>query len=258
CSPAFGQASMEKVRDTVSKAVAQIRRADYEGDRAALQRLYEDLAPYAADAQISSRVQYWRGFAMWRRAINGFNESVDAREQERDLMLGLGAFRDAAQKEPAFTDAKIAALSSLGYLMYVNRSNPARIQELAPEFRLLMLEVVMADPDNPRLLWVRGPSLWNTPPERGGGQDKAIESYQKGLATIRQRKNATSDSLEPAWGEPELLMSLAWSYLNRASPDLDAAESHAHAALKIVPYWHYVRDILLPQIQGAKAKARPA
>ena len=27
---------------------------------------------------------------------------------------------------------------------------------------------------------------------------------------------------------------------------------HARAALALVPYWHYVRDILLPQIQRAK------
>ncbi len=34
----------------------------------------------------------------------------------------------------------------------------------------------------------------------------------------------TGDPLEPSWGEPELLMSLAWSHLNGNTPDLDAAE----------------------------------
>jgi hypothetical protein len=50
-------------------------------------------------------------------------------------------------------------------------------------------------------------------------------------------------------------MSIAWSHLNDAPPDLDAAESDARAALVLVPNWHYVRDILLPQI-GAARKAR--
>jgi hypothetical protein len=50
-------------------------------------------------------------------------------------------------------------------------------------------------------------------------------------------------------------MSLAWSNLNRTAPDLAAADQYAHQALQLVPYWHYVRDILLPQIQAAKAKA---
>jgi hypothetical protein len=51
-------------------------------------------------------------------------------------------------------------------------------------------------------------------------------------------------------------MSLAYSYLNKERPDLDAAERNAHGALAIVPNWHYVRDILLPQILRAKGKAK--
>jgi hypothetical protein len=50
------------------------------------------------------------------------------------------------------------------------------------------------------------------------------------------------------------LMSLAWSSLNRATPDLKAAEQNAQAALALVPNWHYVRDILMHQIRDAKAK----
>jgi len=49
-------------------------------------------------------------------------------------------------------------------------------------------------------------------------------------------------------------MNLAWANLNRATPDLDAAEANARAALALVPYWHYVRDMLLPQILEARAK----
>ena len=51
-----------------------------------------------------------------------------------------------------------------------------------------------------------------------------------------------------------MLMSLAWSNLNASSPDLDEAERDARSALKLVPEWDYVRDILLPQIVKAKTK----
>jgi hypothetical protein len=50
-------------------------------------------------------------------------------------------------------------------------------------------------------------------------------------------------------------MNLAWANLHRTAPDLDAADRYAHSALQIVPYWHYVRDILIPQINDAKAKS---
>jgi hypothetical protein len=49
-------------------------------------------------------------------------------------------------------------------------------------------------------------------------------------------------------------MNLAWSNLHRATPDLDAAEANARAALALIPNWHYVRDILLPQIKEAAAR----
>src|SRR5260370_37650936 len=49
-------------------------------------------------------------------------------------------------------------------------------------------------------------------------------------------------------------MSLAGSNFYRTAPDLAAAEQYARAALALVPYWHYVRDILIPMIETAKIK----
>lgn len=235
--------------------VERVRRADYEGDRAALKRLHEELVPFAKDEKLAPRVWYWRGFAMWRRAINGFNDSVEAVEQERDLSQAAADFDMALAREPGFVDAKVGALGSLGLIAFLHRSSPARLAELRPRFEPLVREA-QAHPDHPRMLWVIGPMRWNTPPERGGGQDKAIEGYERGLAVARRQKGgAAGDPLTPSWGEPELLMSLAWSHLNRTTPDLEAAERHARSALALVPYWHYVRDILLPQILEAKADA---
>jgi hypothetical protein len=102
---------------------------------------------------------------------------------------------------------------------------------------------------------VLGPNVFISPPERGGGQEKAIEMYEKGLELSR-KNTASDDRLEPSWGEAELLMNLAYSNLNKKTPDVDLAERQARAALEIVPYWHYTRDILLPQILAAKAKQK--
>ena len=61
--------------------------------------------------------------------------------------------------------------------------------------------------------------------------------------------------LRPTWGEPELHMSLAWSYLHRRMPDVAEAEVHGRKALQLVPSWHYMRDILMPQIEAARRTA---
>jgi len=250
-------APAERPRETVLKLVTQIQRADYEGNRVALQSLYAGLQPFNADEKLASRVRYWRGFALWRRAINGFNDSADPKDLEHDLTQAIAEFKESSAKDPAFVDATVGTISCLGNLMYLARGHADRVQELLAQSIPLVKEVRASHPDNPRFVWVLGPILWNTPAERGGGQDKAIESYLKGLESARKLKGTATDPLEPSWGEPELLMSLAWSTLNRATPDVNAADQYAHSALALVPYWHYVRDILLPQIQTAKAAAKP-
>jgi hypothetical protein len=250
-------APAERPRETVVKLVAQIQKADYEGNRAALKSLYADLEPFNADEKLASRVRYWRGFALWRRAINGFNDSADPKDLEHDLTQAVAEFKESFAKDPAFVDAQVGTISCLGNLMYLALGHADRVQELLAQSIPLVKEVRASHPDNPRFVWVLGPILWNTPAERGGGQDKAIESYLKGLDSARKLKGTVTDPLEPCWGEPELFMSLAWSSLNRATPDVPSADQYAHSALALVPYWHYVRDILLPQIQTAKAAAKP-
>ena len=245
-------------RESINRIVTQIQRADYEGDRPALRRLHDDLMPIPEDSKLAARVLYWRGFALWRRAINGFNETPTPTDLEEDLTQAAADFKDAIVRDPAFVEPKIGTVSSLGYVMYLHKKDPTRVQELLQQLSPLLKEAMATAPDNPRLLWVLGPIRWSSPPERGGGQDKAFEIYNKGLEAARSQKRDVSDPLEPSWGEPELLMNLAWSNLNRTTPDLNAAEQDAEAALKLVPYWHYVRDILMPQIQAAQAKALAA
>jgi uncharacterized protein len=250
------KSGLEPSRDSIIRIVTQIQRADYEGDRPTLRRLHDELAPIPEDNRLASRVLYWRGFALWRRAINGFNESPTPTDLEGDLTQAVTEFKGAIAGDPAFVEPKIGAASSLGYLMYLHRKDPTVVPELLQQLSPLLKEAMATAPDNPRLLWVLGPIRWSSPPERGGGQDKAFEIYDKGLEAVRSQRRGVVDPLEPSWGEPELLMNLAWSNLNRAAPDLKAADQYAQAALKLVPYWHYVRDILMPQIQAAQAKAR--
>jgi hypothetical protein len=253
----LGVFAIDRPREQVIKIVTQIQRADYEGDRTALKRLHSELAPFVDKKDIAVRVQYWRGFALWRRAINGFNDHVDPAELQEDLQHAFDEFDEVARKDPAFVDAKIGALSCVGFLAYsVHQQDPGstRIQELMAQTHQLWKDAEAAAPDNPRLLWVVGPMVWNIPPERGGGQTKAMEGYKKGLEAIRNHKTAANDPLEPSWGEPELLMSLAWSNLNGTTADLNAADQNARSALELVPYWHYVRDILMSQIREARKK----
>jgi hypothetical protein len=257
---ALAAPAVDTSREQVVKIVAQIQRADYEGDRAALSQLYDQLVPFVDKPELASRVRYWRGFAKWRRAINGFGETPTPKDLSDDLTAAESEFDAAIHRDPGFVDAKVGAVSCMFNRLFLegvfkNDKDPQRLREIITPASMLLKEAETTAPDNPRLLWVVGPNQWSTPPERGGGQEKAIATYEIGLDAIRQHKES-ANPLEPTWGEPELLMSLAWSNLNRTTPDLKAAEQYAQAALKLVPYWHYVRDVLMSQIRTAQAKTR--
>jgi hypothetical protein len=239
----------------VTKIVTKIQRADYEGDRAALKRLHAELTPFVADRELASRILYWRGFARWRRALNGFNDAADRNDIDEDLTQCVSDFREAWAREAALVDAKIGAASCLVNHSFLNlKTNRTRAGKLFAQSTSLFNEALATAPENPRLSWVQGANQWYTPPERGGGQDVALATYQRGLDLARRQRRPLADPLDPMWGEAELLMNLAFANLNRATPDLAAAERYAESALALVPYWHYVQNIVLPQIRKAKAK----
>jgi hypothetical protein len=248
-------AAADYAREQVIEIVSRIQRADYEGDRATLKKCYDELAPFLENKDLASRVRYWRGFARWRDGINAGNESVDPGEMEKLFLAGADEFKAALALDPEFVDAKVGIISCLGHVVYFHRTEKERAQEMVKPIFALVSEAKVAAPDNPRLIWVLGPILFYTPPEKGGGIDKVIESNERGLIICSQLK-PPADKLEPTWGKPELLMSLAYEYMAKNPPDLDKAEKNAQAALRIVPYWHYVRDILMAQITEAKAKAK--
>jgi tetratricopeptide (TPR) repeat protein len=242
-------APADEARQAAGALATKIVRADYEGDRSALKRLHDELTPFRATRGIESRVRYWQGFALWRRTLNGFNESTNPAELEQDVTLALTELEDAVRIDPAFVDPKVAMASLVGNLMYLNMNNKERVQSLVPRFVALINEARAAAPDNVRLLWVMGASQWYN-----GKHEEALANYQRGLEVAAQQRGRATDPLEPSWGEPEILMNLAWSHLNKTPADVAAAERYGKAALAQVPYWHYMRDILMPQIQQAKAK----
>jgi tetratricopeptide (TPR) repeat protein len=246
-------APTQAARETVTTLIQKIQRADYEGDRATLRRLHGELVPFMEHKELASRILYWRGFAMWRRALNGFNESADRTELAEDLMRCVEDFRAALVRDPDFVDARGGAASCLvNHSFLIMRSDGARARELFQQSADFLREALAAAPNNPRLLWVQGANQFYTPPERGGGHALAIATYERGLEIARQQKGRVTDPLEPTWGEPELLMNLAFANLNKPSRDVRAAERYAEQALALVPYWHYVRDILLAQIRKEK------
>jgi tetratricopeptide (TPR) repeat protein len=192
--------------------------------------------------------------------MNGFNETPTPTDLEPDAIAAIAEFEAALRENPKLVDAQAGLAACLGMRMYFHGKMDDEMRSLFARVKELLAEAQSLEPANPRLLWVRGPMEWWTP--KGSPQDlvdarqaKAIATYVQALEGLPGSLRSGPEPLRPTWGEPELHMSLAWSYLNRREPDVPQAELHGRKALQLVPSWHYVRDILLPQIESAKRTA---
>ena len=56
------------------------------------------------------------------------------------------------------------------------------------------------DPNNPRLYYLRGMSLFGTPPQFGGGKDKAKPVFEKAVQLYKDQK---PKELYPRWGQKQ-------------------------------------------------------
>ncbi len=228
--------------------------ADYAGDRAALEALFAQAEPFTADAGVASRAHYWRGFAKWRRAMNGANETPTPTDLAADSATAAEEFRISAELEPAFTDARVGELGCLGLMFFFD---PSRAQDaaLVDRLRARMVDLRTNAQDNPRYVWVWGMSYFNAPAERGGGPDNVIAAYHRALEAMGSGAGAPKGPLDPAWGEAELHVNLAYSHLNKPAPDLALARRHVEEAIRLQPTWHYARDILRAQVAAAESAA---
>ncbi|HZW88950.1 MAG TPA: hypothetical protein VFF12_07720 [Myxococcaceae bacterium] len=247
--------------DRLVQLVEQIRQADYAGDRQALSDLHAQLAAAPTGTAPKSLVRYWQGFALWRRAINGFNETPAPTDLDADALAAGNDFEAALGEDPKLVDAQAALAACIGLRMYLHKTPDDEMKAMLARVKGLLAEAQALEPGNPRLLWVRGPMEWWTP--KGSPDDtidahqaKAMATYARGLEEIQASPRAAPRPLQPTWGEAELHMSLAWSYLHlRRDPDVAQSEIHGRRALELVPSWHYVRDILMPQIEKARRTA---
>src|SRR5579872_6072333 len=62
------------------------------------------------------------------------------------------------------------------------------------------------DPNNPRLYYLQAMSLFNTPPQFGGGKDKAKPVFEKSIALF---KSTQPKPLYPSWGQKQAEQMLA-------------------------------------------------
>jgi hypothetical protein len=240
----------------LSRLVDEIRAADYRGQRARLRDLAAALDAVKAKGLAPYR-DYWRGFALWRRALNGFNETPLPDDLRSDLSACVRSFRAALARRPGWVEAQAGMVGCAASLLYLARDDEEQKRPILAEFVPLAREIAETGKDNPRVLWLLGGFQAWSPPPYGGHPDRAAATYRRALEAARRegRQSPAPPAWIPTWGGPENLMSLAALHAQGTVRNPELARAYAEGALAAVPDWHYVANVLLPQIEAAAAPA---
>ena len=236
-------------RGALVEMKARLMAADYGADLEGLRRLREELEPFFDDPEHGPVARYWAGFAHWRTAINEPNVTGGTEGVEAELRAALTQFEAAIVDAPDLVDAHAAIASATGWLQAIaaGRGDVDAIRSYAGRAQRALARAKELAPESPRVLWVEGGIVFNTPAQFGSSQQTGMELYRRAIEAADH--DAVHDSPLPDWGKPEAIMALAWSYVYGDAPNPHRAKELAEQALELEPEWFYVREILIPEIE---------
>ncbi len=249
CFSLTAEARPSRVERKLVAIKADLMSADYRADLPALAAGRLRAAALSDDPSLGYLADYWSGFANWRTVGNGVSAKMTPDEAKAHLRQAVVDFESSIRKKSDFADGYAAAAAIHGWLAAYNNADPAAMNKEIDNYKRLINRAVELEPANPRVLWIQAVPYLVLPPERGGNIDHAIELYRR---MIENAQPTMPSSPLPDWGKAEGLMSLANAHIIKPTPDVDAAQEEARAALELQPQWHYVRDVLVPQIEAKR------
>ena len=223
---AVGKAALPAASNAESRLgelAAAVLSSDYRGDRAELARLDAELGRLDAGSLNDYR-DYWRGFALWRRAMNGFSEKPAPTDLDADLVKALERFQSALARHPDWDEVKCAMLGAWGNRIFLAGSDAEKRKKLLEEAGTFYKWVMAYEGENPRVLWIKGGLQMIVPPASGGDWTKAAATLRQGVEGAWKEASAATPAppWAPTWGGAENLMNLAYLYSHLA----DAGPRH--------------------------------
>jgi hypothetical protein len=141
---------------------------------------------------------YYAGLAMTR--IGWMDQKLD-KDANADKIKALCDKAEAIDK-----NAEICTIRNMAATQQMMVDPQTRWQTYGVEASTALQKGMQLDPNNPRLYYLQGMSLFNTPEQFGGGKDKAKPVFEKSVDLF---KKAQSKELYPDWGKDQAVQMLA-------------------------------------------------
>lgn len=132
---------------------------------------------------------YYAGLVLATEGWNDPNVDKDANSTRINGLCDKAATLD--------NNSEIYALRNMAATQQMMVDPQTRWQTYGMQASKDIEEGLKLNPDNPRLYYLRGESIFNTPPAFGGGKDKAKPVFEKALALFKTEK---PKPLYPNWG----------------------------------------------------------
>jgi hypothetical protein len=185
CSLALS-AQSAKYLDAMKKNLALFDSAKTSADYQALANSFERIG----DAEKTQWLPYYyAGLVLATDGWNDPNVDKDANSTRINTLCDKAAALD--------NNSEIYALRNMSATQQMMVDPQTRWQTYGVQATKDIEEGLKLNPDNPRLYYLRGESIFNTPPAFGGGKDKAKPVFEKALVLFKTEK---PKPLYPNWG----------------------------------------------------------
>ncbi|HLX92524.1 MAG TPA: hypothetical protein VKR32_12625 [Puia sp.] len=141
---------------------------------------------------------YYAGLALTR--IGWMDEKVDKDANAEKVKA------ECDKAEAIEKNAEILTIRNMAATQEMLVDPQTRWQNYGMEASADLQKAIQLDPNNPRIYYLQGMSIFNTPEQFGGGKDKAKPIFEK---SIELYKKEQSKPLYPNWGRDQAEKMLA-------------------------------------------------
>ena len=182
---------------------------------------------------------------------------------KEDLLAAISSFKSALARVQTGSKRRSASWAARGALIFLAGQDKVERDKVLAEYIPVMKDLMANGNENPRALWLIGGMQLQAPPPTGATRSRRLRPCRRASRRRAARRSSSSRApYDPTWGGPENLMNLAYLYSQGNVQNRELAMAYAEGALVAAPEWHYVRDVLFPQIPvpgpGQSKGARPS
>ena len=134
---------------------------------------------------------YYAGLALTR--VGWVDQKID-KDKNAEQIKALCNKAEAIDK-----NAEIFSIRNMAATQQMLVNPQERWQTYGQEASAALQQGMQLDPNNPRLYYLQGMTVFNTPEQFGGGKEKAKPVFEKSLALFKAFK--PKSDLYPTWGQ---------------------------------------------------------